>query len=270
MSPYTPTEWVDDDGSGTTGTSITAVRLNNLEGGVRGIHGSAVLQSDGRMMNDRRPSGAAGGVLNGEYPGPGLNSAAASGALSPTLSQFVGVTDPRLSRPPRTDTLPAAAPDGHEIYYVADDAAGKLWHLRFNAGSSKWEVLGQPPPLYATGSGNASFTNTSYADGTSGAPSVTLPQAGDWKFTIGARAGGATDGEHVSLGLHDDGALLADAEISSQVFLAGSETAVSISRVAMASGIGSGSVVDLRYKTDFGLAGKADRLFIEAVPLRIG
>ena len=63
---------------------------------------NVVREGDGRLTNDRRPSGAAGGILAGTYPGPGLNSAAASGALAGTLQNFAGVTDPRFSdaRPP--------------------------------------------------------------------------------------------------------------------------------------------------------------------------
>lgn len=139
MSPYTPTDWQDDDGSGTTGTPITSARLNNLEHGVQGIHASAVVDGDpagGALVGfypnpgiasaivasavvpfigsgtqgpkgdqgDPGPqgpagvgSGAVGGILDGNLPNPGLNSALASAALVTPLSQFAGVTDPRLS-----------------------------------------------------------------------------------------------------------------------------------------------------------------------------
>lgn len=44
--PYTPTTWVDDDGSGTVGTAVTATRMNNIETGVDTAHDDiATLQS---------------------------------------------------------------------------------------------------------------------------------------------------------------------------------------------------------------------------------
>src|SRR5687768_17072877 len=35
---YTPETWVDDDGSGSVGTAITAARMNNIESGIDDAH----------------------------------------------------------------------------------------------------------------------------------------------------------------------------------------------------------------------------------------
>jgi hypothetical protein len=49
LMPYTPETWVDDDGSGTVGTLVTADRMNNIEGGIDDAHeaiDSLVLQDE--------------------------------------------------------------------------------------------------------------------------------------------------------------------------------------------------------------------------------
>lgn len=55
MSDYTPQTWVDDDGSGTVGTVLSAARLNNLEAGVR----DAAQDSKQRGTLASRPAASA-------------------------------------------------------------------------------------------------------------------------------------------------------------------------------------------------------------------
>ena len=51
------------------------------------------------------------------------------------------------ARPILVTSLPGSPVDGQEVYYVADSAAGVIWHLRYRAaapGASKWEFVGGP------------------------------------------------------------------------------------------------------------------------------
>lgn len=78
-------------------------------------------------------------------------------------------------------SLPASPTDGQEVYFLADDANGVVWHLRYRAASAspyKWECVGGPP-LSAQSGTSASISST-----TPVAPSspcqITLPLGGDY------------------------------------------------------------------------------------------
>jgi hypothetical protein len=100
---------------------------------------------------------------------------------SPTMTVIVSAT--------RVTTLPVAPIDGQEVYYVADEANGVIWHLRYNAGSAsayKWEFVGGSD-LYAeiqTGEGTSA---TTFADLATVGPSITVPLAGDYQIGVSAR-----------------------------------------------------------------------------------
>jgi hypothetical protein len=50
--------------------------------------------------------------------------------------------------PPLVTSLPGSPVDGQEVYYLADDANGIIWHLRYRAARAdayKWEYVGGPP-----------------------------------------------------------------------------------------------------------------------------
>lgn len=64
MADYVPQDWVDDDGSGTTGTSFTKARMDYIEGGIR----DASIRADWESVQ---------GTLSTNYnlaaaPGPNL------------------------------------------------------------------------------------------------------------------------------------------------------------------------------------------------------
>ena len=97
---------------------------------------------------------------------------------------------PGLNAPPSLVTsLPASPTDGQEIYYLVDSTNGVIWHLRYRAASSsthKWEYLGGPPLVGATGVG------VSYTTGSPGytwgpamaAPQLTVPLPGDYQIEM--------------------------------------------------------------------------------------
>jgi hypothetical protein len=72
--------------------------------------------------------------------------------------------------------------DGLEVYLRVDDAAGVVWHLRYNAGSSsayKWEFIGGPP-LNATMPDYDSIASATFVAGAHNGPLITLPRNGDY------------------------------------------------------------------------------------------
>lgn len=84
-------------------------------------------------------------------------------------------------------SLPASPADGQECHYLADNANGLVWHLRYRAASSsayKWEVVGGSP---LTQQVDALVTSTSSTfTALAGGPSITVPLAGDYLVGIGA------------------------------------------------------------------------------------
>lgn len=69
--------------------------------------------------------------------------------------------------------------DGDEVYLEADATNGRLWHLRYNAGSAsayKWEFLGGADLISAVITGNP--LTTAWA---SYGAALTLPRAGDYE-----------------------------------------------------------------------------------------
>lgn len=83
--------------------------------------------------------------------------------------------------PTLVSSLPVGPADGQEIYYLADAAAGVVWHLRYRSASGstyKWEFVGGSPIVKpSTASDNT--TSTSFVNATNG-PSVTPPLAGEY------------------------------------------------------------------------------------------
>ena len=82
-------------------------------------------------------------------------------------------------------TLSASPADGQEAILV-DSVTNPTytWRFRYNASSTspyKWEFIGGPPAAPAIG-GNLTTSSQSFVDFT-GAPTFTLPRAGDYVFT---------------------------------------------------------------------------------------
>lgn len=93
--------------------------------------------------------------------------------------------------PPLVTTLPATAtaPDGLEVYYVADSANGVVWHLRYRrAGSATypWEYVGGPP-LHHTIITSESTTSTTFTNLATAGPLITFPRSGFYDLRMGAR-----------------------------------------------------------------------------------
>jgi hypothetical protein len=87
----------------------------------------------------------------------------------------------------RVTSLPSYPYDGQEVYYVADNTNGIIWHLRYNAASSspyKWEFIGGSELVsYVAASsatlGGGSSYSSQLADGT-GIINIVAPLAGEY------------------------------------------------------------------------------------------
>lgn len=89
--------------------------------------------------------------------------------------------------PPLVTTLPTSPIDGDEVYYLADVANSRIWHLRYRADLAsiyKWEFLGGHP-LRATRSVLGETYNAGgFGDPTTPGPLLTAPLAGDYRCGI--------------------------------------------------------------------------------------
>jgi hypothetical protein len=87
-------------------------------------------------------------------------------------------------------TLPSAPYDGQEYFYVADAAAGVVWHLRYRAASpnpEKWERVGGPP-LYGSIQPQSAITNVNYETSGVVGPDLPTPLSGVYDVHFGCNA----------------------------------------------------------------------------------
>jgi hypothetical protein len=79
--------------------------------------------------------------------------------------------------------------DGLEVYLRVDDAAGVVWHLRYNAGSSsayKWEYLGGAPQSHRVDAQQTSAA-AAYSDLATVGPQIVVPRIGEYRAQFGCR-----------------------------------------------------------------------------------
>lgn len=120
---YNPETWVDDDGTGTTGTSVTADRMNNIEQGVANAHAElpwqAVAGTLSVNVNIAAPvvnldGGASFPIYNSRVLLLGQTNPVENGLYDYTTG-FLGNT---LSRTADADQ-DAEFPQGREVYVIA-------------------------------------------------------------------------------------------------------------------------------------------------------
>ena len=160
--------------------------------------------------------------VNAEGGGAGTPEVHVSAsAPSPRVGETIWIDTDEFGGVPAAGlvtSLPSSPIDGQECYYLADDANGVIWHLRYRAASAspyKWEVVGGSA-LHAY----VAARQTKAAGGAFGAlatagPSITVPVAGDYRVQVSSHQipPGATFAVH-SYDVGGTGALEADGAYS--------------------------------------------------------
>lgn len=173
--------------------------------------------------------------------------------------------------PATVTSLPGSPVDGQEVYYVADAAAGVTWHLRYRAaapGAYKWEFVGGSPLMAEAEAELANAVSPgSYQLLDGGAPSLTVPLAGDYLVTVGSRMGNSAAGNVMHHAAQFGAAAPVDAEAIQ------STSAVVQARASHArtfrKAVATGAVLRSQYKVGGGTGVWAQR-FLAALPVRVG
>jgi len=139
--------------------------------------GSTTWTLRGSLKGPAGPTGPAGHAEVYEQPG------------TPTEPTGVGALwidtdepDPQPAKWERVTSLPSSPADGTEVFYVADAAAGVIWHLRYNAGSTsayKWEFVGGAALKAEYGPGADIGGLNTWVDLANG-PALIVPRAGEY------------------------------------------------------------------------------------------
>lgn len=114
-----------------------------------------------------------------------------------------------LTRPailPVISALPSNPVDGQEVFFLADAAAGVVWHLKYRVASGsayKWEFVGGGP-MYAqdTTGNNRQNTALNTWQFMAGSPSIVLPLAGQYEVEYGARLETTNPADQLFVGAH--------------------------------------------------------------------
>ncbi len=128
--------------------------------------------------------------------------------LAGTTKQYIskGVAIVNLASNPTTTTLPTSPVDGQEVYYRVNrgDGTYAYWHLRYNASTTYWDFLGGPS-MFAQVDATQTTTSTTFTNLATVGPSLTVPLAGDYDVTIGARLYGTTNSMASQMGYSING-----------------------------------------------------------------
>lgn len=160
MSDYLPYLWVDDDGSGVTGTTVSAERMNQIEEGIAD-------HEHNRLTNPNGDVRLAGGSIDASG-GPIRNLVAGSAsAHAVTFGQTIGVIDNQgeLLAGTGADAIAAVASGAHGQVLTAASAGvatGMEWQPAEIPGVMKAYGGSTAPPGYLLCDGSA-VSRTTYA-----------------------------------------------------------------------------------------------------------
>jgi len=169
--------------------------------------------------------------------------------------------------------LPAKAPKGTQLIYVADQVNGVLWNMLYDGeGGLPWKYLGGPP-LWAEVATNQARENTVYGDLATTGPAVTLPLKGDYDVEIGtwaAATGGTAHSIFMSYEIGTTAATDADALFYlGQLYSANSSDGASMSRRRRKTGL-SAVTLTAKYRSASPGAGFWQNRWMSVTPVRVG
>lgn len=205
-------------------------------------------------------------------------------ADTPTREQIVaGLRDPAVMasvrrqllsavRPPLVSVLPVNPVDGDEVYLIADETRGVVFHLRYldkMPTGYRWHYVGGSAlAQYKTSMGStASDTYTDPSGGTG--PDVTLPLAGDWELTFGARIRTSTSGTTGLVSPSIGGSTPTDNDaVQHQSQDAADERSQGATTIYVTVGT-PGTLIRLKYRSSNLNTVFFDAVFLRAVPIRV-
>lgn len=166
-------------------------------------------------------------------------------------------------------SLPSSPYNGQEIYYLADDSNGIVWHLKYrstSASSYKWEFLGGDPLYDYVASAGSGLISTSYTTYSPSGPVVTSPLAGDYIVDMAAtlHAGGA--GRTMTMSYSIGGTAAND---NWRLILQDSNYTSLMARHKQ-TGISAGATFFGQYKTGTAATGFAQARSLSLRPIRVG
>lgn len=168
----------------------------------------------------------------------------------------------------RVSALPAAAADGHELIYIADDTNGVDWHLKYNNSepTNKWRFIGGSA-LRAEILTDEATTSTSYADLATVGPSITIPLSGDYRIVFGCRSYNNTTGQINLVTLTIAGSDLSSTyDLRQRANVATTIDYESVRHISQA--LVAGNLCKMRYRVSANTGNFALR-FMELVPVRV-
>lgn len=215
---YTRTVWVDN-----SAPFIDAAGLNNIELGLVDVDARVTVAEAFRVASGGRLASAevnitfASGVISTLVPLasggqhvlgasalmtnalaaaiPGLLYVASGTVAQPTVNAPLYRSDGATFRKvapgiiPVVKNLPTNPNDGDEIYFLADDTNGVMWHLRYRKASAsiyKWEFIGGQALQTQANTTVSMGTLSAFTDFSDALPTIVLPLSGDYDLEYGA------------------------------------------------------------------------------------
>jgi len=258
MADYTAFTWVNDDGSGTTGTAVSATRMNAIEAGV---HDAAEHNKMGTLAS--RPAAASGNKGWVYY-------ATDTAALAISTGSVWTAVSPATTNPAIVSALPGSPVDGDVCYYqdAAMATAGTVWQLRYRSGggTSKWEFIGGAP-LYSSVATSGSTSSSSFVAIGAG-PAIALPLAGDYLISIGAGITTPTAGQSSWMSYDIGGTTAIEADGIETFITNANQTLAAQQRTQLKTGL-TAVTLTAKYKSTGGTAFFTTR-WMTAAPVRVG
>jgi hypothetical protein len=169
--------------------------------------------------------------------------------------------------------LPDDPASGQDAYFVASDAEGVVWHLKYRDDSAsiyRWEWCGGSElrnkvdelETYVDATPAAGYVNL--PGGTIG-PDLVLPLAGDYIITMEALIDGAADGTLTSASVR----VGADAAVFDDAIANYADRYVSVSRTRRINGIAASTTIRMQYHKESASTAQFGHRLLAARPVRV-
>jgi len=243
--------------------------------GPQGIQGIQGIQG---AKGDKGDPGNAGATGAGVPVGGATGQILAKKTATDYDTQWIaapsggGGSDPAL-----VSVLPSSPTEGQEVYFqnAFMEGQGVIWHLRYrgknadnsnNASAYKWEVLGQPAPLWLEDPNVVNVNQTANNDTTT-LLSMNLPLAGDYTVEHGVSGSNNTANAISYQAVTFGGANTALDDI--QIQLGSANMVFTMHRKIKKTGLASGIAVKLQMRVGSGQV-TAYRRYLSIIPVRVG